>query len=63
MQVFSQLSRLTREKGYLCPTFSRSFEPANGTEITEKFEGATVLTPKTGAYFHPIVCLDFASCE
>ncbi len=43
---------------YLCPTFPRDVK---STEAHEKFEGATVLEPKTGAYFTPITVLDFAS--
>ena len=43
---------------FLCPTFPRDDK---STEAHEKFEGATVLEPKTGAYFTPITVLDFAS--
>lgn len=61
MQVFSQVSRITREMNFLCPTFSRPDSPASGTEDKEKFEGATVLKPRTGAYFDVITVLDFGS--
>lgn len=41
LQVFSQLSRITREMGYVCPTFSRFNDKASGTAEPEKFEGVS----------------------
>ena len=55
------MSRLTRKADFICPTFARDDREATGTEPPGKFEGATVLTPKAGAYFTPITVLDFAS--
>jgi len=54
IKVFSQLSRKSRELGFLIPTF---FD----REESQKFEGATVLEPECGAYYKPIMCLDFES--
>lgn len=54
IKVYSQLSRKSRELGFLIPTF---FDK----QIQKPFEGARVLEPECGAYYKPIMCLDFES--
>ncbi|AGE55819.1 DNA polymerase [Acanthocystis turfacea Chlorella virus MN0810.1] len=54
VRAFSCLFGKAREMGYAIP--DNKAWPAEG-----KFEGATVLEPKKGAYFEPIAALDFAS--
>ena len=54
IKVFSQIARKARELGFLIPTI-----PYKKSEVTEKFEGATVLEAQTGAYYTPITALDF----
>jgi DNA polymerase delta subunit 1 len=56
IKAFSQILKETRKENYLIPAIKYS----NGSS-DEKFEGATVLPPKTGAYFTPITVCDFAS--
>ena len=56
IKVFSQILRKTRKEGYLVPLIK-----FNREEELEKFTGATVLTPKEGAYFEPVTVCDFAS--
>ena len=56
IRCFSCLFGKAREMGYSIPD-----DKAWTTE--GKYEGATVLEPKKGAYFTPIAALDFASCE
>jgi DNA polymerase delta subunit 1 len=56
IRCFSCLFGKAREMGYSMPD--------DKAWVTEgKYEGATVLEPKKGAYFTPIAALDFASCE
>lgn len=57
IRVFSQLMRKARALGFICPDIKR------GTDAgpPEKYEGATVLDARKGAYFDPISALDFAS--
>lgn len=52
VKVFSQILRETKVKNFIIP----SIKPK---EI--KFEGAVVLEPVKGAYFEPVIVLDFAS--
>lgn len=54
VRAYSCLFGKAREMGYAIP--DDKAWPAEG-----KFEGATVLDPKKGAYFEPIAALDFAS--
>jgi DNA polymerase delta subunit 1 len=56
IRCFSCLFGKSREMGYSIP--DDKAWTAEG-----KYEGATVLEPKKGAYFTPIAALDFASCE
>ena len=56
VKVFSQLTRKARELGYMVPVIRQDrSSPDDG------YQGATVLDPIPGAYFTPIVALDFAS--
>jgi len=54
IKVTSQLLRKARQFDYVMPTLTS--KPSE-----DKFEGATVLEPKTGFYVKPIATLDFAS--
>ena len=54
IRCFSCLFGKAREMNYAIPD-----DKAWATE--GKYEGATVLEPKKGAYFTPIAALDFAS--
>lgn len=54
IKVYSQIIRKTKEVNYFIP--DSKFIPDE-----EKFQGAVVLEPDTGAYFNPIIVLDFAS--
>jgi DNA polymerase delta subunit 1 len=54
IKAFSQILKMARVAGYVCPT-----DPATSKEDT--YEGATVLDAQTGAYWGVITCLDFAS--
>ncbi len=60
IKVFSQIIKRTSQKNYVIPTrtFTKTFQP---DEEYDKFQGATVLEPLTGAYFDPVVTLDFQS--
>ncbi len=58
IKVFSQILKKTRKNNYLVPTIDNWSK--EGVE-EEKFTGATVLPPITGAYFEPITVCDFAS--
>lgn len=58
IKVFSQILKLSRELNYLIP-FIDSYN--SNFEEEEKFKGAVVLEPTTGAYFEPITVCDFAS--
>lgn len=54
IKVVSQILRKARVHGYLMPTLKPS-------GLDEGFDGAIVITPKTGFYELPIFTLDFAS--
>lgn len=56
VKVYSLLCQHARTAGYLVPTIT--IDP---NVQVDKYEGATVLEPVTGAYFKPIATLDFAS--
>lgn len=53
IKVFSQLSRKARELGFMVPTIRY------GKIQSDPYEGATVLSAQTGAYYTPITALDF----
>lgn len=55
IRVFSVLMRKARALGMCCPD-DVGIDAGN-----DKFSGATVLDAKKGAYFEPVVALDFAS--
>ena len=57
IKVFSQLTRKARELNFMVPVirFDKNKQGAEG------YEGATVLSAQTGAYYAPITALDFAS--
>lgn len=54
IRVYSAIVGKARQRGFVIPD-------DRGIPADEKFEGATVLDPKKGAYFEPIAALDFAS--
>jgi DNA polymerase elongation subunit (family B) len=56
IKAFSQILKETRKMNYIIPVLKYG-----SSEDSEGFEGATVLTPQTGAYFTPITVCDFAS--
>lgn len=56
IRVFSALVGKARQLGFVLPD-------DKGLTPDGKFQGATVLEPKRGAYFSPVAALDFASCE
>jgi DNA polymerase elongation subunit (family B) len=53
IKVFSQLTRKARELGFMVPTIRY------GKIVSDPYEGATVLSAQTGAYYTPITALDF----
>jgi DNA polymerase delta subunit 1 len=53
IKVFSQVTRVARQKGFMVPTVRW------GTVAPEQYEGATVLDAQKGAYYVPITALDF----
>lgn len=53
IKVFSQIAKKARELGFMVPTI---FDKPT----VSQFEGATVLDAQCGAYYNPIVGLDFA---
>jgi len=55
IKVFSQMAFKARQLNFIIPTF-RQTPPSD-----EKYKGATVLDPMSGAYYAPITALDFAS--
>jgi DNA polymerase delta subunit 1 len=55
IKVFSQMAYKARQLNFIIPTF-RQLPPSD-----EKYKGATVLDPMSGAYYAPITALDFAS--
>jgi DNA polymerase delta subunit 1 len=56
IKVFSQMAYKARQLNFIIPTFRQIPNPSD-----EKYQGATVLDPKAGAYYTPITALDFAS--
>jgi DNA polymerase delta subunit 1 len=54
IKVFSVVLHKARELGFVCPDDA-------GIGADAKYEGATVLDAKRGAYFDVVSCLDFAS--
>ncbi len=58
VKVLSQIMYYTRLENYCIPYFK--YNSKDTTEL-DKFEGATVLDPDKGAYFCPVVVMDFAS--
>jgi DNA polymerase delta subunit 1 len=60
IKVFSLMVKTATDHKYCIPTIY-SKRDQNDEEEQEKFQGATVLEPKKGAYYEPIVALDFAS--
>ena len=58
IRVFSLLMRKARTLGFVCPDIKKAW---NDTKGPEKYEGATVLDAHKGAFFDPVVALDFAS--
>ena len=53
IKVFSQMARKARELGFMIPTIRY------GKVQSDAYEGATVLSAQTGAYYTPITALDF----
>ena len=53
IKVFSQITRVARQKGFMVPTVRWGAVPP------EQYEGATVLEAQKGAYYVPITALDF----
>ena len=53
IKVFSQLTKKSRELGFMVPTIRYGQLPE------EQYEGATVLDAQKGAYYTPITALDF----
>lgn len=53
IKVFSQITRVARQKGFMVPTIRW------GKIAPEQYEGATVLDAQKGAYYVPITALDF----
>ena len=60
IKVFSLMVKTATGYEYCIPTIY-SKRDQDDEEEQEKFQGATVLEPKKGAYYEPIVALDFAS--
>jgi DNA polymerase delta subunit 1 len=60
IKVFSLMVKTATDHKYCIPTIY-SKRDQDDEEEPEKFQGATVLEPKKGAYYEPIVALDFAS--
>ena len=67
IKVFSQIAKAARDQRFMIPSWVdplvllKKLNPGRSEEELTKFEGATVLEAQTGAYFKPIVALDFAS--
>ena len=57
IKVFSQIAKKASELGFMIPTFYRK----DSDIPDEKYKGATVLDADIGAYYDPVVALDFAS--
>lgn len=61
IKVFSQIVKETRKLGYVIPVIKKSDANCEYLETDTTYVGATVLQAKSGAYYDPISCLDFAS--
>lgn len=61
IKVFSQIVKETRKLDYVIPLIKRSDINSEYHETDTTYVGATVLNAKSGAYYDPISCLDFAS--
>jgi len=64
IKIFSLVAKKCLEYGYLLPKIKKPYKPAGDDPDDEKetgYEGATVLTPKIGVHYEPIIVLDFAS--
>jgi|688.fasta_scaffold19896_5 DNA polymerase delta subunit 1 len=57
IKVFSQIAKKASELGFMIPTFYKK----DSDVPDEKYKGATVLDADIGAYYDPVVALDFAS--
>lgn len=59
IKVFSQFAKKCRERGYLVHTVecNRTVKKKKGGK--QKYKGATVLSPLSGAYWDGVTCLDF----
>lgn len=53
-KCFSLIAKTAREQKYVIPVYEKS-------DTAQKFQGATVISPKIGMYYDPIAGLDFAS--
>ncbi len=60
IKVYSQIIKLTKQKGYLVPVLNID-KNSEETDEEESFEGATVFEPETGIYFQPVTVCDFSS--
>lgn len=58
IKVFSQFAKKCRERGYLVHTVETN-RVIKKKKKKDKYKGATVLAPKSGAYWDAITCLDF----
>ena len=64
IKIFSLVAKKCLKYGYLLPKIKKPYKQAGDDPDEEKetgYEGATVLTPKIGVHYEPIVVLDFAS--
>lgn len=57
IKVFSQILKTTRKMNFLVPSHFGEIK----MEDDDKLEGATVLSPKQGAYNKPVVVMDYKS--
>ena len=61
VKVFSVIARKARELGFLCPDLKKQASASGVAADGKKYEGATVLDARRGAYFDIVSGLDFAS--
>lgn len=63
VKVYSLILRHTRRMGMFCPTLYNDNKPGEegASAAPQNLQGATVLEPDVGAYWEPVVCLDFQS--
>lgn len=61
IKVFSQIAKETRKLDYVIPVIKKTDTNSEFHETDTTYVGATVLQAKSGAYYDPISCLDFAS--